>query len=714
MTVGTPLPRHRLQIAGRQKTPNPTAVTHSSTEASRIVQDTIAKYSAPSAIACAMTTGGRISAPFGSWRSPIRAAEVARGEHRIDDGLLVDGEPWWLETLSEENGRSAVRRLDADGEPVDLLPKPWDARTRVHEYGGGSWTTADYLASAGPSLVFAEFSDQRLYRLDPGASVPVPLTPVPEGAAELRYADLRVSADGQEIWCVREAHSSGGDISRGLVAVPLDGSAATDAASVRVLVEGSDFLAYPTASPDGRRLAWIAWNHPQMPWDGTELRVADLAPDGTFTNMRVLMGSTTESVLHPRWIDDSALTVISDWTGWWNLYRVDANDGGLAALRPMEADFAGALWVFGLRWYAPLPDGRLLTVRTLGSDSLATLDLETGQLTDVTPPGLTHVRLLDVDADHALVLAAGPQRPTALLLIGVNGGVSQVVRSSVDDLPDEALLPDVQAMTFRGAQGRDVHCFVYQPRNPAFDGGADERPPYIAFVHGGPTSHNAGVLEVETAYFTSRGIGVVVVNYGGSTGYGREYRERLRGQWGVVDVEDTVAALHGLVELGIADSSRLAIRGRSAGGWTVLAALTGTDVFACGTSYYGVAELLEFVHHTHDFESRYIDGLVGPLPESHDLYERRAPLNHVDTLSCSVLLLQGLDDPIVPPRQAELFRDALVRQGIPHAYLAFEGESHGFRKSATTVACLEAELSFYGLVLGFEPPGIPVLPVLSH
>ena len=268
-------------------------------------------------------------------------------------------------------------------------------------------------------------------------------------------------------------------------------------------------------------------------------------------------------------------------------------------------------------------------------------------------------------------------------------------------------------MTFRGEQGRDVHCFVYQPRNRDFVGADGERPPFVAHVHGGPTAHSSGVLDHEFAYFTSRGIGVVVVNYGGSTGYGREYRESLRGQWGIVDVEDTVTALHGLVDHGLADPQRLAIRGGSAGGWTVLASLTGTDAYACGTSYFGVAELLEFASDTHDFESRYLDGLVGPLPESRELYEERAPLNHVDTLSCPVLLLQGLDDPVVPPRQAELFRDALVRKGIPHAYLAFEGESHGFRKAATNIACLEAEVSFYGQVLGFDPPGVPTLPLTS-
>ena len=656
-----------------------------------------------------MTTDGRGVAPYGSWVSPFSAADVARGGHHLDGGGFVGADVWWLETMSEEQGRNAVRRRGSDGSPVDVLPAPWNARTRVHEYGGGSWTTVEGSEGDAASLVFTEFSDQRMYRLDHGSDQPVPLTPAPATEASLRYADLAPSADGREIWCVRETHAPDGAVRRDIVAVPVDGAAAEDPSAVRVLTAGSHFLAYPTVSPDGRRLAWIAWNHPQMPWDGTSLRVAELAADGSFANARVLMGSTTESVLQPRWVDANTLDVISDRTGWWNLYRVDAAGGEPRALCPLEADFAGPLWVFGLRWHLSLADGRLLTCRTFGSDALAILTPETGELVDLTTPGLNYIHLLEVDAERVLVQAAGPHAATAILTIGLADGVVEVIRSSVDEAPDEAYLPDVDEMTFRGNEGRDVHCFVYQPRNPDFVAPDDERPPYVAFVHGGPTSHDPGILDPEIAYFTSRGIGVAVVNYGGSTGYGREYRERLRGQWGIVDVEDTVTALRGLVDAGLADERRLMIRGGSAGGWTVLAALTGTDAFACGTSYYGVAELLQFADDTHDFESRYLDGLIGPLPERRDLYESRAPLNHVDSLSCPVLLLQGLDDPIVPPSQAELFRDALVRKGIPHAYLAFEGESHGFRKATTNIACLEAELSFYGQVLGFDPPGVPRL-----
>jgi len=481
---------------------------------------------------------------------------------------------------------------------------------------------------------------------------------------------------------------------------------------MRSVVGGSRFLAYPRLSPSGRQLAWIAWKHPQLPWDGTELRVADLGPDGSCGAWRTLLGSTTESVLQPEWADESHLYVVSDRSGWWNLYRVAAaGDVAPQALCEYEADFAGPLWTLGTRWYAPLRDGRLLTVRTLGLDRLAVLDPTPGTLTDVDLGDLTGLQIASVREGSVALLGGGAHSAHGLRVLDLESGSIQLVRSSVDALPPAEYLPEARAMTFAGPGGREVHAFVYPPRNPDFRAPDGELPPYLAFVHGGPTGHESARLNLTIAFFTSRGIGVVDVNYGGSTGYGREYRERLRGQWGIVDVEDTVAAAVGLADAGLADRARLAIEGDSAGGWTVLAALTRTDVFACGASYFGVADLMGLVDDTHDFESRYIDGLVGPLPEARELYDERAPINHVDGLSCPVLLLQGLDDPVVPPSQSERFRDAMVAKGIPHAYLAYEGESHGFRRTSTMVHSREAELSFYGQIMGFDPPGVPRLPL---
>ncbi|WP_375482774.1 prolyl oligopeptidase family serine peptidase [uncultured Jatrophihabitans sp.] len=644
------------------------------------------------------------TAPYGSWVSPITAADYAAGSHPVAGGTFVGDDVWWLELRPAEGGRYAVRRAGADGSPEDLLPAPWNARTRVHEYGGGAWTTA-----AG-ALVFAEFSDQRLYRLAPGAQ-PTPLTPEPAVPGGARYAELQVVGD--EVWCVRETHDAHGGIVRDLAAVPLDGSAVSDPAAVRSVVGGSHFLAGARVSPDGSRLAWIAWEHPQMPWDGTELRVADLV-DGVARDARTLLGSTTESVLQPEWADDGAVYVISDRSGFWNLYRVGVDSGAVEPLHPVEADLGGSLWMLGMRWYAPLDDGRLLTVRSFGVDTLAVLDPASGELTDIDLPGHSSVSLGGRRGDQVLLSTGGARVSSGLRRLDLTasphtGAQLTDVRLGADDLPDVRYFPDAQLMTFTGPQGRDVHTIVYPPHNPDFAAPAGEHPPFVAFVHGGPTGRVVPAMSVLTAYFTSRGIGVVDVNYGGSTGYGREYRNRLRGQWGVVDVEDTVAAVLGLADAGIADRDRLAIEGGSAGGWTVLSALTTSDVFACGTSFFGVAELVRFVSDTHDFESRYLDGLVGPLPEARELYDTRAPLNNVAGLSCPVLLLQGLDDPIVPPSQAELFRDALVAKGIPHAYRAYEGESHGFRKRETIIDSREAELSFYGQILGFDPPGIPRL-----
>ena len=643
-------------------------------------------------------------APYGTWTSPISAESLASSGHPVGGGAYAGDEVWWQELRPTEGGRISIRRAGPDGEPVDVLPQPWNARTRVHEYGGGAWTVAG-LADGPPVLVFANFDDQRVYRLDVDTvgAAPTPLTP--EGLG-MRFAELQYR--GADIIAVRETHS-GGDLERDIVAIPLDGSAAADAGRIRSIVAGSRFLASPRLSPDGTMIAWIAWEHPQMPWDGTELRVGSLGDDGRVLDWRTLAGSTTESVLQPEWRDEQSLFVISDRTGWWNLYLLDLGSQSPAsrALYPASRDFGGALWMLGTTWYSVLDADTLLTVSTFGTDQAAILDVNTGQLKDIELP-VDSVSFGARRGDRILVTGGSAVLASGLRELDLQTGVLTDIRLSVDDLPDNAYLPTAAARTF-GTADRPVHTFVYEPANPDFAAPEGELPPFVAFVHGGPTSRTVPAVNPAIAYFTSRGIGVVDINYGGSTGYGREYRDRLRGQWGIVDVDDTVAAVRGLAEAGLADGSRLAIRGGSAGGWTVLASLTQSDVFACGASYFGVAELTLFAQETHDFESRYIDGLVGPLPEAAALYEERAPLNNVDGLSCPVLLLQGLDDEIVPPSQAERFRDALEAKGLKHAYLAYEGESHGFRRASTIISATEAELSFYGQVMGFTPVDVPVL-----
>ena len=527
-------------------------------------------------------------APYGSWVSPISAADLARGEHPVQPGCFVGPDFWWSELVPSEQGRYAVLRRSPDGTVTTVLPAPWNARSRVHEYGGAAWTV-----TADGALVFADFADQRLYRLDAGADAPVALTPAPAAPAALRYADLAlVTSRPGEVWCVREVHD-GATIRRDLAAVPLDGSAAADAGAVRSVVGGSHFLSSARVSPDGRRLAWLAWEHPQLPWDGTELRVGDLGADGAVTTYRTLLGSTTEAVLQPEWADDEHLYLASDRTGWWNLYRADLA-GALAPLCPMAADFGAPLWVFGARSYAILPDGRLATIRTLGVDTLAVLDPATGVLADVDLGDLQTLRWASSDGTRVVLRSGGARSATALRVVDVAAGTVEELRRTSDRLPDAAYLPEARSMSFTGPSGRDVHAIVYPPHSPDFTAPEGELPPYVAFVHGGPTAHVSPLLQPAVAYLTSRGIGVADVNYGGSSGYGRAYRDRLRGQWGVVDVEDTVATMLGLADAGLADRTRLAIEGGSAGGWTVLSALTSTDVFACGVSYFGVAELLEF------------------------------------------------------------------------------------------------------------------------
>jgi dipeptidyl aminopeptidase/acylaminoacyl peptidase len=654
--------------------------------------------------------------PYGAWPSPLTAADVARGMLRLSAPRLVGDEVWWGEGRPEEGGRSVVVRRDASGAVTDVLPAGWSARSRVHEYGGVAW-----LPVAG-GLVFVNWLDQRVYRLDLGAAEPVPLTAEPPEPAAWRYADPVLGPGGssaREVWWVREAHADGA-ITRSLVAVPLDGNAA-----VRELVGGSDFLASPRPSPDGRRVAWLAWDHPRMPWDGTELRVGTLGPAGAVDSVSTVLGGPAEAVLQPEWADADTLYAVTDRTGWWNLHRIPVGGGGgpeplsrealrrpaPEALCPRAEEFGHPLWQLGQTTYGLLEDGRLLVRHGTDTDALGVLDPATGELTDLPLPYTSWQPQLAVAGSLVAGVAAGPAAAPAVVLVDVAAGTSTSLRTSLTDPPDPAYLPEPRAVTVPGPGERDVHAYVYPPRSPDAVPPAGELPPYVVFVHGGPTTQSPAVLDLEKAYFTSRGIGVVDVNYGGSTGYGRAYRERLRRQWGVVDVEDCVAVVRALVREGLADGARLAIRGGSAGGWTTLAALTGTDVFAAGTSHYGVAELIHFAAETHDFESRYIEGLVGVLPQDRDVYVERAPLSHVDRLSCPVLLTQGLEDQVVPPAQAERFVQALERKGIPYAYLAFEGEQHGFRRAETVATALEAELSFYGQVLGFTPPDVPVLPL---
>ncbi len=674
--------------------------------------------------------------PYGEWPSPMTAADIARGQSTGSFPITAGSDTWWQQSLPEEDGRITIMH-SSGGKQSMLVPAPWSARTRVHEYGGLSYLPVPRAAlqpghsqgraAKGYEILFANFADQRLYLAGPGAAdgreEPRPITPdpvsVPGGSGPLetcglRYADFALSPDRREVWCVQERHEDG-KVSRAIVAVPLDGSAAGQADRIRVLVTGADFFAFPTPSPDGKWLAWICWNHPHMPWDGTELRVAPIEK-GLPGKGRLLQGSLRESVLAPLWRDNENLYIATDWPGWWNIYQLGLTGEPPMALFPADQEFAGPLWQLGARPFALLEDGRLAVVHGTGSYRLGVLDPETFELHDLDTPFPAFTPALSASGTSVVAVAAGPAGRPCVVRVDTAGGKTEQLQRDLPELADEAYLPVPRPVDFEGPYGQVIHAHLYAPTNPEVTGPVDERIPYVVWVHGGPTSQVSGVLDLSKAYFTSRGIGVIDVNYGGSSGYGRQYRERLRRQWGVVDVQDAIAAAHWLVQEAGADPARLAIRGGSAGGWTTLAAVTtGTArfgvVFSAAASYFGVSDLRGFAEQTHDFESHYLDGLIGPLPGFETVYTERTPVGHVSAQTCPILLLQGLDDLVVPPAQSESIAADLAAHGTSHAYLAFEGESHGFRKAETIAAALEAEVSFYGQILGFTPPGVPAVAI---
>ncbi|MFF9163561.1 prolyl oligopeptidase family serine peptidase [Streptomyces longwoodensis] len=643
--------------------------------------------------------------PYGAWPSPVDAATAAAHDGRPEYVGFVGDEVWWTAPRPAEGGRRTLVRRRADGTEESVLAAPWNVRSRVMEYGGRPWDGT--VREGRPVVVFAHFADQRLYRYEPGGGEPTPLTPLSAVGGGLRWADLVVRPERDEVWCVLEEFTGDGptDVRRVLAAVPLDGSAAEDRSAVRELTgDAHRFVTGARLSPDGRRAAWLAWDHPRMPWDGTELLVADVRPDGTLGAPRTVAGGAEESLAQVEWAPDGGLLWTSDRSGWWNLYR----DGRPLCRR--EEEFGGALWKLGERWFAPLESGLIAVVHGSGTTALGVLDPETGDLVDAAGPWTEFASTLAVHGERIATVAASPRSAYEVVELDTRTGRARVIGSAHRDAVDPAHYPEPQIRTFAGPDGREIHAHVYPPHHPGCAAPDAERPPYVVWAHGGPTGRFPLVLDLEIAYFTTRGIGVVEVNYGGSTGYGRAYRDRLREQWGVVDVEDCAAVALALAEEGTADRDRLAIRGGSAGGWTTAVSLTTTDVYACGTIIYPVLDLTGWATgETHDFESRYLDSLVGPLDEVPGRYAERSPVEHADRIGVPFLLLQGLDDVICPPAQCERLLARLEGRGVPHAYLAFEGEGHGFRRAETVRRALEAELSLYAQVFGLRPPGVPTL-----
>jgi dipeptidyl aminopeptidase/acylaminoacyl peptidase len=620
--------------------------------------------------------------PCGAWRSPL-TSDLIVAETIGLGGVIVDGaDIYWTESRPSEAGRNVLVKRGAG----DVTPAPYNVRARVHEYGGGSVTVHQGVA------YFTNFADQRLYRLAPGNGAE-PQTPAPGEGTRWRYADGTVDAARNRWIGVREAHSSE-RVDNTIVAVDL-----ASPGPGRVLVEGSDFYAAPRLSPDGKRLAWLSWNHPNMPWVGTELWVAEIAADGGTAAAHKVAGGDAESIAQPQWSPDGVLCLISDRNGWWNLYR--CNPAGDAVVRPVcpyPADFCPAQWVFGQSSYAFLSANQAVcSYGEGGRTRLARLDTDAGKLTPLDLP-YSEFGSIKACASKIVCGVGSPTGPGAIAVIDPETGASDILRQSSASAADPALqryFTAAQHLEFPTENGLTAFANYYAPHNPDFAAPPGEIPPLVVKCHGGPTSSASSSLSLGIQYWTSRGIAVIDVDYGGSTGYGRAYRERLKGQWGIVDVDDCVNAARYVAAQGLADPERMVITGGSAGGYTVLAALAQRDVFKGGASYYGVSDVAALARDTHKFESRYLDWLIGPYPERADLYAERSPLSHVDGLDCPVIFFQGAEDRVVPPNQTEMMVHALRRRGIPCGYLLFAGEQHGFRRAENIKRALDAELYFY-------------------
>jgi dipeptidyl aminopeptidase/acylaminoacyl peptidase len=626
-----------------------------------------------------------IVAPYGSWKSPITSDLIVKGSIGVGMTALDGDDVYWIEMRPSEAGRCVIVRRTPDGQIADVTPRPFNARTRVHEYGGGDYTVAD------GTVYFSNFDDQRLYIQKPD-SEPRPLTP----AAAMRYADPLVDSKRGRVICVREDHTQGGEAVNALVSIGVE-----DGDDVRVIASGNDFYSSPRLSPDGRRLAWLAWDHPNMPWDGTELWVGEFAEDGTLSVREHVAGGIEESIFQPEWSPDGSLYFVSDRSGWWNLYR-RTGEGSAEALRETSAEFGMPQWVFGMSSYAFESSERIVCAYIeRGSSRLASLDTRTREFRPIETPyaDITYVRAA---TGRAIFRGGSPTTPASIVQLNLGTGETETLRRSNELEIDEGYFSIPRAVEFPTENGRTAHGFFYPPRNRDYAAPAGERAPLLVKSHGGPTSAATTTLALGIQYWTSRGIGVLDVNYGGSTGYGREYRERLRDTWGIVDVDDCANGAGYLVERGEADGERLMITGGSAGGYTTLCALTFRDRFKAGASHYGVSDCEALARETHKFESRYLDGLIGPYPERADLYRERSPIHYVDQLACPVIFFQGLEDKVVLPNQAEMMVEALRAKGLPVAYVPFEGEQHGFRRAENIKRALDGEIYFYSRIFGFE------------
>ena len=630
--------------------------------------------------------------PYGSWKSPITSDLIVSGTVGLGQ-IAIDGDDiYWIEGRPSEAGRSVIVRRTPDGKITDVTPAPFNVRTRVHEYGGGSF------AVAAGVVYFSHFADQRIYcqRLD---SQPEPLTP----AANCRYADVIVDNQRNRLICVREDHAGEGEAVNTIVSINLD-----NGEDIQILTEGNDFYASPSLSPDGSQLCWISWNHPNMPWDGTELWVAEINADGFLGKKQLVAGGLEESIFQPEWSLDGVLYFVSDKSNWWNLYRTPLNppllrgEAGIEPLCEMAAEFGLPQWVFGMSTYAVVSKSKIICTYTQqGKWHLASLDLIAKQLTTIETP-YNDISSVKARGEIVIFLAGSPTESTAIVQLNLATSQREVLRRSSDLSIESGYLSVPEPIAFPTENGLTAFGFFYPPKNQDFAAPAGEKPPLVVKSHGGPTAATSSSMNLKIQYWTSRGFAVLDVNYGGSTGYGREYRKRLQDSWGIVDVDDCTNGAQYLAQKGLVDGERMAIAGGSAGGYTTLCALTFRDVFKAGASYYGVSDLEALATDTHKFESRYLDGLIGPYPERKDLYVARSPIHSAERLSCPVIFFQGLEDKVVPPNQAQMMVEILKAKGLPVAYVAYEGEQHGFRRAENIKRTLDGEFYFYSRVFKFE------------
>ena len=626
------------------------------------------------------------------------------GHSSLPREVLIDGKDiYWIAARPREGGRYVILRHSDNTGNECITPSDFNVRTRVHEYGGGSYSVAEGV------IYFCNYADQRLYRHQEGIT-PQPITPEPEIPASLRYAAIRLSHDKRSLVCVRERHEADGQVENELVILPTDGSA-----EPAIFASGHDFYGYPRFSPDGKKLAFLTWDHPNMPWDGTELWVGD-NKNGKLEDIHKVAGGPNESIFQPEWNRQGILHFISDRTGWWNLYAFDG--GEFVSLHEREADFGLPQWQLDHSTYTFLPDDRIVCLfLDMGKSRIGVLNPQLGEFKEISTPFTAFESpTMQSDALGQVWFLAGTHRTEPdLAVLNPDTGECHVVHTSTEHGIESGFISIPEHVAFPSEGNRTSYTYFYPPTNASYEAPADEKPPLIVLSHGGPTSAARSHFQSEIQFWTSRGFSIADVNYGGSTGYGRAYRDQLKGEWGIVDVEDCVNAALFLAKTGKVDGERLLIRGGSAGGYVTLCALTFHEVFAAGASYYGVADAAILAQHTHKFEERYLDSLIGPYPEKEGLYRERSPIYHTDQLSSPVILLQGLEDEVVQPEQSEILASALHEKGLPYVYLTFEGEQHGFRRAETIQKCLEAELYFYSKILGFElPAGIAPIKIINR